>query len=107
MYCYILLLGTSHDHQWLKRKFLCNKNSYHSKSVYRDRQMLSTVIQDFENNENVYNSANTVQRSKDSSVVDIYDNTHYQRLPLHDITKSNIRSKYIMQYLLFSYLNVI
>lgn len=89
----IFWVGTSHHYQWQKQNFLCNKNSYHSKAGYRNREILSTVFQDLDNNENVDISANTIQRSKDSIVVDTHANVQSQRLPLHDITNSTFTSK--------------
>ena len=75
---------------------LCNKNSYHSKSVYHDRDGLSTIYQDYENNENVDMSINTVKHSRYSSVVDVSANMQSQRVPLHDITTSNVISKVLI-----------
>lgn len=87
----IFFLGTSKNYEWHKRKILCNKNSYHSKSFNHDIEGMSTIYQDFENNENVDMSINTVQRSRDSSVVNVFANMQSQRFPLHDITTSNIQ----------------
>lgn len=99
----IFFLGTPNNYEWHKRKFLCNKNSYHSKAVYHDTDRLSTIYQNFSQNENLYMSINSVEGSRYPSVVDAFANIQSQRVPLHGITTSNVISKFISQYLFILY----
>lgn len=94
-YLYLFYVATPHNNSFQKRKVVFQRNTFHSKSFHQNTRFDENFSHSLLNDENVEPMGSSMQTSGGSSVGKVLAAMHQQRLPLRDITTSNITHKLI------------